>query len=188
MKNICIFASGTGSNFENIVKSVENGTIQNACVPLLICDNPKALVIQKAKHYNINVHKFFPKNYLDKQSYEKEILKKLNYHNINIIALAGYMRIIGSTILTQYEGKIINIHPSLLPNFPGKNGIKDAYMNNAKVTGVTVHYVDSGVDTGEIISQKEVPIYTNDTIESLSKKINKAEHELYIQVLQKLVV
>lgn len=177
-----VFASGTGSNFEAIVKE------SLPCeIALLICDRPGAKVIEKAEKYNIPTFVFNPKDYTSKEEFEKVLVAKLQEVNITWIFLAGYMRIVGSTLLGAYEGKIVNIHPSLLPDFPGKDAIGDAFRAGVKKTGVTVHYIDEGIDTGPIIAQEEVEVEEGDTLESIEQKIHKVEHELYPRVIREIV-
>jgi phosphoribosylglycinamide formyltransferase-1 len=183
MKKIGIFASGTGSNFQAIAKACKDGII-NAQVSLLVCDKPQAGVISKAKSLDIEVFTFSAKEFDSKVAYEEECLTQLKKHQVELILLAGYMRIVGNTLLEAYPNKIINIHPSLLPDFPGINSIERAFNSGAKKTGVTVHYVDSGIDTGPIIAQRTVDIDDGDTLDSLEEKIHKVEHELYVEVLK----
>jgi formyltetrahydrofolate-dependent phosphoribosylglycinamide formyltransferase len=186
MMKIAIFASGSGSNFQAIIESVEDGRLA-ADVSLLVCDQPGAYVRQRAERHGIPAFTFSTKNYASKEEYEIAILQELRSHEIEFVVLAGYMRLIGSTLLNEFEGRIINIHPSLLPAFPGKDAIGQALAAGVAVTGVTVHYVDAGMDTGPIIEQQEVLIADGETRESLQEKIQKVEHLLYPSVLQSLV-
>ncbi|KAF9404490.1 hypothetical protein HW555_014319 [Spodoptera exigua] len=119
--------------------------------------------------------------------YEAEILHLMEEEQIDLVVLAGYMRIIGPTLLEMFSGKMINIHPSLLPDFPGLHGISDAFAANVAETGVTIHYIDDGIDTGPIIAQTKVKIEDYDTLESLEAKIHKIEHKLYPETLAKLI-
>lgn len=184
--NIAVFASGSGTNFEVIAKQAKEGHI--ACeIALLICDQPDAKVIEKAKKYNIPVFAFRAKGYPSKTVFEEEILDELTRLKVDWIFLAGYMRLIGKTLLEAYQGKIINIHPSLLPAFPGKDAVGQALQAKASTTGVTVHYVDEGMDTGPIIAQEKVAISTMDTEQTLHKKIQQVEHRLYPQVIRRLL-
>jgi phosphoribosylglycinamide formyltransferase-1 len=185
MRKIGIFASGTGSNFQAIAKACQEGII-NAQVALLICDKPQAGVISKAKSLDVEVFTFSTKEYDSKVAYEKECLVQLRKHQVELILLAGYMRIVGSTLLEAYPDKIINIHPSLLPDFPGMNSIERAFKSGVKKTGVTVHFVDSGIDTGPIIAQRTVDIEEGDSLERLEGKIPQVEHELYVEVLNEI--
>lgn len=186
MVRLAIFASGTGSNFEAIVHAEKNGGMPFTCA-LLVCDQPQAAVLVKADKAGVPSVVFEPKAFDDKAAFEQAIRAALEEHNIEFIALAGYMRLIGPTLLNSYEGKIVNIHPSLLPAFPGLNAVGQALQAGVKVTGVTIHYVDSGMDTGEIIAQQAVPVSDNDTEESLRKKIQAVEHTLYPETLANLL-
>ncbi|QOR66882.1 phosphoribosylglycinamide formyltransferase [Cytobacillus suaedae] len=185
MKNIAVFASGSGSNFEAIMNSIKNGEL-DAHVSLVVCDKPGAKVIERAAKYGVDSFVISPKNFESKVAYEREITKKLLEKEIDFIVLAGYMRLIGETLLSQFKGKIVNIHPSLLPSFPGLDAVGQAFRAGVKVTGVTIHYVDEGMDTGPIIEQAVVSITNNETIETLEKKIHEVEHTLYPQTLQTL--
>ncbi|AIM16824.1 MULTISPECIES: phosphoribosylglycinamide formyltransferase [Neobacillus] len=186
MKNFAVFASGSGSNFQAIVDAVKAGEI-TANLSLLVCDKPGAYVVQRANQARIPTFVFNPKDYPTKADFEKEIVMLLKDRNIDLIVLAGYMRLIGPTLLKEYEGRIVNIHPSLLPDFPGKDAIGQALAAKAKWSGVTIHYVDEGMDTGPIIVRERVRIEENETRESLQKKIQEKEHKLYPSILQMLL-
>ena len=185
MKKIAIFASGTGSNFEAVAKACQNGTI-HAKVSLLVCDKPEALVISKAKSLNVEAFVLSVKDFKNKEAYEEAILAQLQKYKVELVVLAGYMRLIGQTLLEAYPDNIVNIHPSFLPEFPGVNSIKRAFESGVKETGITVHYVDSGIDTGPIIAQRVVAIDESDTLESLEEKMHRVEHQLYVEVLKEL--
>lgn len=186
MKKVAVFASGSGTNFQAIIDAVQTGEL-NAEIALLICDKANALAVERAKKNKIEVFQFIPKTYENKQAFEKEILEKLTSLQVEWIALAGYMRLIGETLLKGYKGRIINIHPSLLPAFSGKDAIEQAYEAKVKVTGVTIHFVDEGMDTGPIIAQTPIFIEESDTIEDVRTKIQAVEHKLYPQVLENIV-
>ncbi|MDT1940011.1 phosphoribosylglycinamide formyltransferase [Carnobacterium divergens] len=183
---IAVFASGNGSNFEAIVKSMNQGEIEGAIV-LVFSDRTDAYVLERAKNLQIPVRSFSPKQFTNKVEYEKEILKELKAKEVELLVLAGYMRLIGPTLLNAYPNRILNIHPALLPEFPGLHGIRDAFEAGVKQTGVTVHYVDNGVDTGPILAQKRVNIEENETLASLELKIHQAEHQLYPEVIQDVI-
>ncbi|NGP46074.1 phosphoribosylglycinamide formyltransferase [Bacillaceae bacterium SIJ1] len=182
MGRIAVFASGAGSNFDAIERAIANGTLEAELV-LVVCDRPSAEVIKKAEHAGIDVFQFAPKSYPDKQAFEKDIVQQLEQRHVDLVVLAGYMRLIGSTLLESYEGKIINIHPSLLPAFPGKDAIGQAIDAGVKVSGVTVHYVDEGMDTGPIIAQEAIVIQDTDSYDEVKKRIQSVEHTLYPQVI-----
>ena len=185
-KKLAVFASGNGSNFQAIVDSVHSGEL-DAEVSLLVCDKPGAYAIERANNAGIPSFVFKAKAYASKETFEKEIIAQLKSADVNFIVLAGYMRLIGSTLLNEYEGRIVNIHTSLLPAFPGKDAIGQALTAGVNETGVTVHFVDEGMDTGPIIAQKQVDIDETETLESLQAKIHAVEHQLYPAVLQNLL-
>ncbi|XJZ28998.1 phosphoribosylglycinamide formyltransferase [Bacillota bacterium Lsc_1132] len=186
MKKIAVFASGSGSNFQAIVNAVQSSELA-AEISLLVCDKPGAQVIERAEKAGISSFVFQAKAYASKEAFEQEIVFKLKSQNVDFVVLAGYMRLIGPTLLNEYEGRIVNIHPSLLPEFPGKDAIGQALAAGVKETGVTIHFVDEGMDTGPIIAQKQVDINENETLESLQAKIHAVEHQLYPAILQKLL-
>lgn len=181
---VAVFASGSGSNFQAIVDAVSDGQLPNVSLELLVCDRPKAKVIERAKQAGVPQFIFRPKDYASREAYEQEILGVLRERQIDLVVLAGYMRIVTSTLLEPYEGRMINIHPSLLPAFPGLDGIGQALEYGVKVTGVTVHYVDGGMDTGPIIAQVPVAIGEEESQESLEQRIHAAEHRLYVEVIR----
>lgn len=183
---IAVFASGTGSNFTAILEAIQSKKITNVQVAILVSDRPQALAVQKAKDHSIPVFTFNAKDYPNKQAYEEEILEKLTQRKVDFIVLAGYMRLLGHVLLEAYDRKIINVHPSLLPAFAGKDAIGQALDYGVKVTGVTVHYVDEGMDTGPVIAQQAITIDLYETRETLTKKIQEQEHRLLPEVIQSL--
>lgn len=186
MKKLAVFASGSGSNFEAIQQAILNNEIKDAEIVLMVCDKPNAYVIERAKNHNTNTFVFSAKKYSSKNEYETEIVNLLNELNVDLVCLAGYMKIVGEVLLKSYEGRIINIHPALLPSFKGAHGILDAFNYGVKVYGVTIHYVNSGIDEGKIISQKAFEYYGNDILE-LETMIHKVEHELYPRTINELL-
>ena len=181
---VAVFASGTGSNFEAIMDQHDS---LNCEVALLVCDKPGAKVLEKAEQFGVPTFVFDPKKYDAKETYEQEIVDHLQKNDVKWIFLAGYMRIAGKTLLQAFEERIINIHPSLLPAFPGIDAIGQAFEAGVKITGVTVHYIDEGIDTGPIIAQESLEILPDDTKETLQKRIQKIEHKLYPQVIKQLL-
>lgn len=179
---VAVFASGTGSNFEAIMTSPD----RTFDVVMLVCDEPKAHVIGKAASHGVETVVFNPDQYPAKEAYEKEILAKLKRANVQWVVLAGYMRLVGPTLLEAYENRIINIHPSLLPSFPGLDAVGQAIEAGVKVSGVTIHYVDEGMDTGPIIAQEPVTVFPNDTRETLLERIQQVEHVLYTRVINEI--
>jgi phosphoribosylglycinamide formyltransferase 1 len=187
MKNVAVFASGSGSNFQAIIDVVKSGELE-ANIALLICDKPGAYAVERANAARIPSFVFNPKDFINKEEFEKEILVRLKEAGVELIVLAGYMRLIGPTLLGEYKGRIVNIHPSLLPAFPGKDAIGQALAAKAKWSGVTIHYVDEGMDTGPIIVQERVRLSNKETRESLQQKIQRIEHKLYPSILQMLLM
>ena len=184
MKRLAVFASGSGSNFEAIAEGCRSGAVDGTVV-LCVCDKPRAYVLERAKRYGVECLVFNPKEYGSKREFEQIIADKLDSLKVDLVCLAGYMRIIGDELLERYGGRIINIHPALLPAFPGAHGIRDAFEYGVKVYGVTIHYVDATLDGGKIISQVAVP-YEGDNIEELEAMIHKAEHKLYVKTINKI--
>jgi phosphoribosylglycinamide formyltransferase 1 len=185
MKKIAVFASGSGSNFQSVADAIKAGKLE-AEIGLVVCDKEGAFVLERAKQENVETFCFSPKSYPSKEAFETEILEKLQEREIEFIVLAGYMRLIGPTLLHAYSHRMVNIHPSLLPAFPGKDAIGQAFEANVKITGVTIHYVDEGMDTGPIIAQSAVSVLDGDTRETLQTRIQQTEHELYPKVLADL--
>lgn len=183
---VAIFASGTGSNFEAIA---DNQRLQQAGLEIvqLVCDRPQAAVIEKAHRREVPVSVLAPRQFENRQAYEQAVVAQLAPLVIDYIILAGYMRIITPILLGTYPQRIINIHPALLPDFPGIHGIEDAYRAKVSETGVTVHYIDEGVDTGPIIAQATVPVKPNDTLATLEARVHAVEHQLYPAVIYDLV-
>ena len=186
MKNIAVFASGTGSNFQAIYESTKSKDYPGV-IRLLVSDKPKSIAVKKAKNNNIKVFTFSPKTYPSKEAYEEVILKSLIENDIELIVLAGYMRLIGPTLLNRFPKRIVNIHPSLLPSFKGIDAVGQAIKAAVKVTGVTVHFVDEGMDTGEIIDQEPLKIHMLKTRDAIETAIHKIEHKLYPKVIKKIL-
>ncbi len=186
MVKIAVFASGNGGNFQRIVEAQKSGEGKGYEVKVLIVDKESAYAIERAKLLGIPYYFINPKEYNTKMEFEEKIIDILKKSEIEYIVLAGYMRIISPILLEEYFNKIINIHPAYLPEFPGKDGIGDAYKARVSKTGVTIHYVDSGVDTGEIIYQERLKIDSQWGLEDLKNKIHEIEHRIYPMILTKL--
>jgi phosphoribosylglycinamide formyltransferase-1 len=179
---IAVFASGQGTNFQAIADAVREGKL-DVSIELLVCDKPSAPVVERASRAGVDAFVFKPKDYPNREAYETEIVAELTKRGVELIVLAGYMRILTSTIVEPYYGRMINVHPSLLPAFPGVNAMGQALDYGVKLTGVTVHYVDGGLDSGPIIAQEVVPVHDGDSIESLSERVQVVERELYPKVI-----
>lgn len=186
MNRLAVFASGNGENFEQLVKASSDGRLTKAKIVLLVCDRENAKVLERAKRLNIPYYYVNPKDFTVKEDFEAKIVSLLQESKVDFIALAGYMRLIGPTLLAPFRQRIINIHPSLLPAFAGKMAIEQAIEAKVDMTGVTIHYVDEGMDTGEIIAQESLNIEKNDDAISLAKKIHVIEHRLYADTLEKI--
>lgn len=183
---LAVFASGTGTNFVALADAIAANQL-DAEIKVLVVDKINAPVVTRAKERNIPVFHLKYKDYDTKELAEASLVTELNKYQIELIALAGFMRIITTTLLAAYPNKIINIHPSLLPAFPGRHGIDDAFAAKVPQTGVTIHYVDSGIDSGSVIAQQAVPIEQTDTLVSLETKIHAVEHVLYPTTLAQLI-
>lgn len=177
-KRIAVFASGFGSNLQAIIDFSENNEF-NGEIVLVFSNNRNAYALERAAIKGIKNICFAPKDFASRELYDRKILELLDSEKVDLVVLAGYMLLLGSEIIGRYKNRIINIHPSLLPSFKGTHGIKDAFEYGVKVTGVTVHFVDEGLDSGPIILQEAVYIEKDDTIEKLEEKIHRIEHKIY---------
>ncbi|MBR6863697.1 MAG: phosphoribosylglycinamide formyltransferase [Bacteroidales bacterium] len=184
-KQLAVFASGAGTNFEAIARACAEGAIP-ADVAVMVCDKPGAAVIEKAARYGVETFVFSPKDYPSKAAFEAEIVKVLDAKKVDLVCLAGYMRIVGETLLGAYEGRIINIHPSLLPSFKGAHAVEDAVAYGVKVYGITIHWVNADLDGGRIIAQRAFDYDGNDPAE-VHRIGQKIEHALYIETINKLI-
>lgn len=185
LPRIAVFASGSGTNFEAIARACADGEIP-ARIALCVTDRPGAPVEQRSARFGIPVLSFRPKDYASKADFETMLLTRLKAEGVELICLAGYMRLIGPVLLEAYGRRIINIHPALLPAFKGAHAIADAYNYGVKVTGVTIHYVDAGMDSGEIIAQEAVSA-EGLTLEQLEERIHATEHRLYPATVARLL-
>ena len=175
---LAVLVSGRGSNLQAIIDSIEREEL-NAHISIVISSTRDATALKRAEKHGIKTIFIDPTAYLNSKEYDKALIEKLKKFSIDLICLAGYMRILGEEVIQTFKEKIINIHPSLLPAFPGLNAQKQAIVHGVKFSGCTVHFVDSGVDSGPIILQTAVPVYDNDDEKSLSKRILEQEHYLY---------
>jgi phosphoribosylglycinamide formyltransferase-1 len=181
--NIAVFISGTGTNFKNLIQySLKKHS--KFKIKLVVSNNSNAKGLEYARKFKIKKKIINYKNLINS---EINILGYLNKENISIICLAGFMRILTANFIKKFKGKIINIHPSLLPKYKGLNTHQRALDNKEKYSGCTVHFVNSKLDAGKIILQKKVKIFKNDTSEKLSKRILKQEHLLYPKALEKII-
>jgi phosphoribosylglycinamide formyltransferase-1 len=177
---LAVFVSGSGTNLQAII----DAGIQSVEIVLVLSNNPDAYALERAKKHGIPAEAADHKNYSGREEYEKHVLELLEPYNVDLIALAGYMRILSPRFVRAYKNRIINIHPAILPSFPGMHAAKQALESGVKFTGCTVHFVDEGVDTGPIILQAVVPVRDGDDEESLLERIHEEEHRIYPEALK----
>jgi phosphoribosylglycinamide formyltransferase-1 len=180
---IGVLASGRGSNFQAIIDSIERGRIQ-ARIALLVTDNPGAFSIERAAKHGIESLVMRPKDYGSRDEYFTAIASELKNRGVGLVVLAGFMRIVGRPLLEAYPDSVMNIHPALLPSFPGLHGQKQANDYGVKISGCTVHFVDEGMDTGPIIIQAAVAAKDDDTEEALSERILNLEHKIFPEAVR----
>ncbi len=183
MINIGVLVSGRGTNLQAIIEAVEEGRIEGE-ISIVVSDNPDAYALKRAKQYNIETQYIDFNKFKNRENYDKKIEEYLKEKKVDLVVLAGYMRILSPYFIRTYKNKIINIHPALLPSFPGLHTQRQAVEYGVKVSGCTVHFVDEGVDSGPIILQKTVEVKDNDTEESLAERILKEEHQIYPRAIQ----
>ena len=176
--NIAVLASGSGTNFEAIAKSIKKGYIK-ARLKLLVTDKRSAFVRERARRFKVKDVFINPRDFKRRLDFDKEVVRLLKKEKIGLVVLAGFMRMITPFFVRAFKNKILNIHPALLPAFKGLDGIGDAYRYGAKVTGVTVHFVDDEMDHGPVVLQQAVEIKEDDDLGSLEERIHKAEHKIY---------
>ena len=181
---IVVFASGRGSNFKAIVENIESGALTNVEVSLLLSNKPQANVLAYAAEKNIPHVCVDETQFASRGAYEEAVLAEVKKVPCNLIVLAGYMKILGADFLANVGCPVVNIHPSLLPSFPGLHAQKQAVDYGVKVSGCTVHFVDAELDHGPIIAQVPVPVQDNDDEDSLSARILVQEHQIYSVCLQ----
>jgi phosphoribosylglycinamide formyltransferase-1 len=180
---VAVLLSGRGSNFEAIYhNSLKKDA--NFEIVVVISDKKHARGLAKAGEYGLPAFHISPKKHTAKAAYEREIIKVLKNYDVELVCLAGYMRIVGEELLKEYKNRVINIHPALLPSFPGLHAQQQAVDYGVKVSGCTVHFVDAGVDTGPVIAQQPVAVEPGEDEKSLSRRILKEEHRIYSEVIR----
>ncbi len=185
MKNLGILLSGRGSNFEAIAHNLLSGSIP-ARIAVVVSNRQDAAGLDRARALGIEA-RCLPSKGKDREAYDRELVATLQSFGVDIVCLAGFMRVLSSTFIRAFPTRILNIHPALLPAFPGLEAQKQALDYGVKFTGCTVHLVDEGVDTGPIIGQAVVPVLDGDTVESLSARILKEEHRIYSEAVRLVV-
>jgi len=183
MLNLAVFISGGGTNLQSIIDGTENGTI-DARVVLVLSNEPDAYGLVRAKNHNIPTAAVNHRDYANREDFEAALIDVISFHSVDLICLAGFMRVLTPHFLRRYPQKVINIHPALLPSFPGTQGQQDAFDYGVKFSGCTIHFVDDGVDTGPIIIQAVVPVLPDDTKDTLQQRILAQEHIIYPQAIQ----
>ena len=181
---LAVLVSGRGSNLQAIIDNIEKGSL-SAELAVVISDQADAYALERARKHNVPAVHISAKGYRSKRDdYDALLVKELQKRNVELVCLAGFMRIITPTLIKAFPNRILNIHPALLPSFPGLHVQKSAIEHGAKFSGCTVHFVDEGMDTGPIIIQAVVPVLDNDTEDSLSERILKQEHKIYSRAIQ----
>ena len=180
--SLAILLSGNGTNFQAIVDSIDNGQLK-AVIKVVISNNKDAFGLKRARNHNIKNLCIDHKDFADRESYDQKLMETIEQENVDFIVLAGFMRILGSDFVKNFPNKIINIHPSLLPKYPGLNTHKKVLENKDKEHGVTVHLVDEGLDSGPIIGFIKILVEDDEKENDLENKIHKIEHFIYPKIL-----
>jgi len=182
--NIGVLASGRGSNFQAIIDAVASGSLRGVTLRLLLSDNPGAFALERAAKHGIEHLVMRPRDFSSRGDYFMAVADLMRKKEIGLIILAGFMRLVGKPLVEAFSGRIMNIHPALLPSFPGLHGHRDALEYGVKISGCTVHFVDEGMDTGPVIIQAAVPVRDDDTEDSLSARILRCEHAIYPEAIR----
>ena len=182
---LAVFISGTGTNMVAIHNAIKDGAL-DATIELIVSSNDYAKGIDYARNEGLDLLVFTPADYDDPEAVDARIVEALEEHDIEYVAMAGYMRKVTPVLLDAFPNRVVNLHPALLPNHRGANAIQDAFEAGDEVTGITIHFANEEYDKGPIIFQHEVPVLPDDTIDDLETRIHAAEHEYYPQVLQQI--
>jgi phosphoribosylglycinamide formyltransferase-1 len=180
---IGVLASGRGSNLQSIIDAIEKGALQ-AVLAVVISNKAEAVALDRARKHGVPALFLDPQATPGREQYDAAVLQQLQQHEVELVALAGYMKIVTRVLIDAYTDRMMNIHPSLLPAFPGLAAQKQALEWGAKISGCTVHFVTEGVDAGPIIRQASVPVFETDTVETLSARILSEEHRIYPEAIQ----
>ena len=177
-EKIGVLCSGRGSNLASIIESIERGEIR-AEISVVIADKSDAYALERAREKGIAAVAVVYRDYTDRADFERALLQELHAHGVTLVVLAGFMRILSPVFVHSYTGRILNIHPALLPSFPGAHAHRDVLAYGVKVSGCTVHFVDEGMDSGPIIMQAAVPVQEGDTEETLAARVLEQEHRIF---------
>lgn len=184
---LSVLASGNGTNLEAIIQATKNADYP-AIVSVVLSDQRDCFALERARKYDIPAVFIDPKLFPTKEAYDQMLVATIKEYRIDLVILAGFMRILSPLFVRSFPNQILNIHPSLLPEFPGLHAVKKALDARLSKTGCTIHYVDEGVDTGPLILQEEIPIRPDDTEETLEKRIHEVEHRLYPEAIKLVLV
>ncbi len=190
-RRIAVLVSGSGTNLQAVIDAIKNGNLINAEIVVVISNKKDAFALERARNADIEAVFIDPKNFTNNTDYDKKLVEVISNYKVDLIVLAGYMKILTENFIDAFVNKIINIHPALLPDFGGKGmygkNVHEAVLKSGvKESGCTVHFVIDKVDAGTIISQKKVPVIPGDTVDSLSKRILEEEHKLLIEAIDKV--
>ena len=180
-----VLVSGEGTNLQAIVDATANGAL-HAEVAVVVSSRAEAPALARARHARVPTMTLPPREYPDRASYDEHLVRVLRHHRVDWVVLAGFMRILSSTALDAFPSRIVNLHPSLLPAFPGLHAVRQALAAGVRTTGATVHLVDEGVDTGPILAQASVPVLDGDDEATLGARLRTVEHHLLVRVLESL--
>ena len=183
MVNLGVLVSGSGSNLQAIIDNIEAGRL-DARIKIIISNVPDVFAMERAKKHGLASLVISHKGYKRREDFDQKIVEALQAHGVELVVLAGYMRVVTSVLLRAFPMRVMNIHPALLPSFPGTHVWQDEVDYGVKFAGCTVHFVDEGTDTGPIIIQAVVPVYDDDTAETLNARILKQEHKIFSQAIQ----
>lgn len=183
---VAVFASGSGSNFDSIAKHVQQGqlNIELAC---LVCNKPDAFVLQRAEAFDVPTVLLNHQDYPNREAHDRAIIEAIKAFGVEWIIMAGWMRIVSPLLIEAFEGRVLNIHPSLLPSFKGLRAVEQAWQAGVKITGCTVHFVVPEMDAGPIVGQAAVPVLEDDTLETLQHRIHSQEHLLYPRAIAQAI-
>jgi len=181
--NIGVLVSGSGSNLQSIIDKIEAGTL-DAVIRIIVSNNTGAYALERAKKHGIPSVVLDHRDYPNRQAFDEAMIALLKEHSVELVVMAGFMRVLTPAFLQAFPMRIMNIHPALVPSFQGLHGQERAFRYGVKFTGCTVHFADEGVDTGPVIIQAVVPVFDDDTAETLAERILKEEHRIYPQAIQ----
>ncbi|MDD3089704.1 MAG: phosphoribosylglycinamide formyltransferase [Candidatus Omnitrophica bacterium] len=182
--NIAVFVSGNGSNLQALIDAEKQGHLGSGRLALVVSDKPGAYALKRAEKQGIRTFVLERTGFKSREEYDRAVDAELEKDKIELVVLAGFLRILSDFFVDKYAGRLLNVHPALLPSFKGLHGVKDAFEHGVKITGVTVHFVSRELDSGPVIFQKSVKVQEKDTPESLEKKIHRVEHKLYPEAVR----